>query len=333
MSFTEWLELRWLGRAGVSISQASGTGLLHQDSCRWDPEMLESLRLDASKLSPLVDLDDRADLSRTLSERWPALRGARWLPAAGDGALNNVGAGCAGGGRAALMIGTSGALRLIFDADPRTRVRQPFGLWRYRLDRRRIVVGGALSNGGNVREWVLRTLGDGASLDRKALRLPPASHGLTMLPFLTGTRSPDYLAHASGVIAGLRPTTAPEHVVRAAMEAVAYRFALVFDLLHSRFPVRELIAAGGALEKSRGWTQIIADVVDRPIAMSAATELTSRGAALVALEQLGVLDASRQEPPRGVTLRPDPARHTAYRSAMTRQRELLKLLVDSGRFW
>ena len=330
MSFTEWLEARWLGRRGVSISQASGTGLLHQDSCEWDPEMLRVLGLGPRSVSPLVDLDDRAELSPTLRKRWPALKHARWVPAAGDGALNNVGAGCAGGGRAALMIGTSGALRLIFDVRAGHRVHQPAGLWRYRLDRRRVVVGGALSNGGNVREWILRTLGAARSIDAKALRLPPASHGLTMLPFLTGTRSPDYLAHATGVLAGLRYTTLPEHILRASLEAVAYRFGLVFDLLTERFPIREVVAAGGALEKSRGWTQIIADVLGRPITMSRAPELTSRGAALIALEQLGFLDASRQQPPRGSTLEPDRRRHKVYRAAMARQQELLAALRTSG---
>jgi sugar (pentulose or hexulose) kinase len=53
------------------------------------------------------------------------------------------------------MIGTSGAMRVALDASPDGDRSRPFGLWRYRLDRRRVVVGGALSNGGNAREWVL----------------------------------------------------------------------------------------------------------------------------------------------------------------------------------
>ena len=46
--------------------------------------------------------------------RWPLLDGAVWFPAIGDGAANNIGAGCVDSSRAALMIGTSGAMRVLF---------------------------------------------------------------------------------------------------------------------------------------------------------------------------------------------------------------------------
>jgi gluconokinase len=326
MSFPELLEARWLGRRGAGISQASGTGLLLQDSCEWDLPLAEACGISANTLAPLVDLDDEAELSPSLKKRWPALAAARWLPAAGDGALNNIGAGCAAKGRAAVMIGTSGAMRVLWRPRRGERVHTRFGIWRYRLDRSRVVAGGALSNGGNVREWTLGLVCPGArddspavkAIERQAAALAPDAHGLTVLPFLAGTRSPDYRVHATGTIAGLTLTTRPEHLLRAVMESVAYGFAAVLHEMKQTMPVREIVAAGGALERSRAWTQILADALGRPIRLCGAEELTSRGAAAVALEQLGLLDVDALQPPGGRIVQPDAARHRRYVAAIGR---------------
>ena len=76
-----------------------------------------------------------------------------WYPALIDGACSNVGAGCVGHKQAALMIGTSGALRTVYETEhPQPRR----GLFLYRLDERRVVEGGALSDGGNLYRWLSR---------------------------------------------------------------------------------------------------------------------------------------------------------------------------------
>ena len=323
VTFGEWLEQRWLGRNGVSVSQASGSGVFDQDRCAWDTRLLDALDIDTQTLAPIVDVDDRSGALRAaLRRRWPVLAEAQWLPTLGDGALNTVGAGCVMRTRAALMIGTSGALRVLWEPRRGERVRQSFGLWRYRLDARRIVVGGALSNGGNVRDWALRTLTGGPGLEVRAAALPPDSHGLTVLPFLAGTRSPDYVSHATGVIAGITIATRPEEILRAALESVAYRFAAIDRELRTTLAPREIVAAGGALERGRMWAQIVADVLGRPLTSCHERELTSRGAAAVALEQLGVLKLSALQPPRGRVVEPGRERHRVYTRALERHMRL-----------
>ena len=84
-----------------------------------------------------------------------------WFPALGDGACDNIGSGCLTPDRFALMVGTSGAMRAVCEHGS---MRIPPGLFCYRVDRRRFVLGGALSNGGEVYHWMKRTLSlpDGA---------------------------------------------------------------------------------------------------------------------------------------------------------------------------
>lgn len=335
ITFPEWLELQWLGRIGVGISQASGTGLFDQNACTWDPGIVDASRIDMRQLSPPGDDDGEARLLPPLARRWPALARARWVPAFGDGALNNVGAGCTTRHRAAVMVGTSAAIRVLWAPNRRDRIAVPFGLWRYRLDRRRVVIGGAMSNGGNAREWLLRIAAQRQDdpmvnrglqdrLQRLADTLEPDAHGLTVLPFLAGARSPDYLVDARGTIDGLTLNTRPEHLLRAMMEAVAFRLAAIHDELRHAARPAELVAAGGGLERSAAWTQIIADTLHRPVRLCADAELTSRGAAAAALERLGVLALEDVLPPPGRILRPDRGRSAIYRRARERQTRLLR---------
>jgi gluconokinase len=331
LSFPAYLERRWLGRDAESRSQASGTGMFLHDRSSWDEELCSACDVTPEQLGPIVDLDDAsAKPSAAIARRWPQLREARWVPAAADGALDNVGAACTTGGRAALMIGTSGALRKIWTTDTVPAI--PFGLWRYWLDRHRVVVGGASSNGGNLVAWMRETLGLDqdhrgiARLEARIARMPPDAHKLTILPFVAGERSPDYLPDARAVIAGLRLATTREDIFRAGLEAVGYRFLEMLEELVEVSPVTRLVATGTALTSSRLWPQILADVLGRQLALPRATELTSRGAAIIGFEQLGV-STPRPEPSIARVFHPDMRSHAVYREAAGRQRKLLHAVL------
>ena len=324
MSFPAYLQSRWLGCADDSVSQASGTGMFADGT--WDPELCGACDVEPRQLGGIIDVGAHPGELRTReAHRWPALKAARWIPALGDGALNNVGAGCVDGTRAALMIGTSGALRVAWRTSHPPVV--PPSLWRYWIDRQRVVVGGALSNGGNLIAWLRDTLeiAIDRKLDAKVARIPPDAHGLTVVPFLAGERSPDYRPDAHAVLAGLRLATTRYDIVRAALEAVAYRFLAIFRELDSMTGVTQIVATGTALQSSGVWVQILADALGRPISLPAEGELTSRGAAIIALEQLGVKDAAR--PLRiARTFTPDPRVHAIYEAAADRQERLIAAL-------
>jgi gluconokinase len=331
MTFPAYLERRWLGRDAESLSQASATGLFLHRSMQWDEELCAACGIAPDQLPPIVDIDDQGGRpSAAIARRWPQLREARWIPAVGDGALNNLGANCTARGRAALMIGTSGALRQLWTTDAAPVV--PFGLWRYWLDRRRVVIGGALSNGGNFVAWMRGTFGfdngakSAARVDSAIARVAPDSHGLTVLPFLAGARSPDYPVDASATIAGLRLATTREEILRAGLEAVGYRFLDVLQDLVTVTPVTRLVATGTALTASRVWPQVIADALGCPLTVPRDDELTSRGAAIVGFELLGV-PIRGAEPSVSRVFHPDARTHAIYLAAAARQQRLLDALV------
>lgn len=322
-SIGEHLELALFGEAAASISMASGTGLFDQDALRWDAEALAAAGVELERLFPLRDYDEgRRGLRAPWATRWPALRSVPWFPAVGDGAASNVGSDCTDTGRVALNVGTSAALRVVTDG---TR-RAPNGLWRYRIDRRRALVGGATSEGGNVYAWcrdVLR-LPDDAALDRALAARLPDDHGLTVLPFLAGERAPGWRGDRRATITGLSLDTAAVDILLAALESVALRLALVYGLLAPlAAPDHIVVASGGAISRSPHWRRMLADALGRPLHCSAESEATGRGAALLALQALGAIgDTSALRGTIADVVQPDAARHARYLAALERHRKL-----------
>ncbi len=331
MSFGEYLYLRLFGERRVSISMASGTGLFDQNVCTWDEELLGVLPIDAEQLSPISDFDAAfRDLQEPYRSRWATLASVPWYLALGDGACSNVGSGGTSPERLVVMIGTSGALRVVRDA---AKIEVPPGLWTYRVDRRRYVQGGALSDGGNVYAWLERTLqlGSADAVEREVAEMAPDSHGLTVLPFLAGERSPDWNSDARAAFVGIGLDTSAVDIVRASLEAVAYRFGIVYDILRRSIPdTREIIASGAGLLKSPAWMQIVSDVLGQTLIASGVEEASSRGAALLVLESLGEIpDINAAPVPLGTRYEPDGSRTAIYRKAMKRQQDLNRMLIPA----
>jgi gluconokinase len=294
VSFGDYLYEQLLGIVPpCSLSIASGTGLLDLHGQRWDADLLEVLSVDESRLPPISDAE---------------LDG--WYPAVFDGACSNLGAGCTGTARAALNVGTSAALRILYETEqPRLRP----GLFLYRLDERRVVEGGALSDGGNLYAWLNTTLAPSERGD-------PGDHGLTFLPFLGGERSTGWELNAKGAIAGLTFETTAQDIRQAALEGVALRLAAIAELLPE---VEEVVATGQGVLSDPGWIQIMADALARPVTASAVEEASLRGAAVATLERLG---HAPPEAPLGEVFHPREERAEAYRSARERQQRLYEEL-------
>jgi gluconokinase len=330
LSFGEYLLKHLCGETAASVSMASGTELLDVRRCAWDAEIVAALNLTTERLPRLADDGETFALSEDFAARWSLLRGRFVFAVEADGVANNVGAVCVTKREIALMIGTSGAMRVVYEGEPPGELDA--SLWCYRLDRRRVAVGGALSDGGGLYEWMRETLalaGDDEQIEREIAAMQPCAHGLTVLPFWAGERSTRWNPRARGAIFGLRTHTRPAEIVRAALESVALRFAAIASALDTHAPGARLYASGGALRHSRAWTQMIADALGRPVRLSRAREASSRGVALLALENLGAIkNLTDAPPPVYETFTPDESAHALYREALSRQESLYESVFD-----
>ena len=332
LSFGEYVVLRLTETTEASISMASGTGLFNQRLLNWDSELIEALDI---PVESLPEISSTGQASATLigkyAERWPALGEARICPAIGDGAANTIGSGCTRREQAALMIGTSGAMRVLYEGEPPEEL--PAALWCYRADRRRVIFGGALSDGGGLHQWIKDLLlpNDESELIESALDvLEPDAHGLTVLPFWAGERSTGWSTEARGAILGLTVRTQPIEILRAAMEAIAYRFALIAKDIDHLAPGAAIIASGTALRSSPVWTQMIADVFNRAVTLSDPREASVRGAALLALEAAGKIQSIELPVRMEQTFEPNMSRHVRYQEGLERQQRIYGRVIESS---
>ncbi|MBA4122539.1 MAG: gluconokinase [Acidobacteria bacterium] len=337
LSFSDYIALKLFGTAKTSVSMASGTGIFDIRRNDWDEKLLKFLKIKSENLPDIAAEDAQTfQLNAKYAKRWAKLKNAEWFPAIGDGAANNIGAGCVEKSKAALMIGTSGAMRVAYQGDAPKKI--PSGLWCYRIDRRKILIGGALSDGGGLYQWLkdnFRLKNDDDQTEAEIERRNADGHGLTFLPFLAGERSTGYHESAHGAILGLHSSTDTIDITRAALEAVAYRFAEIYDQLNDICKIREIIASGGALRESPVWTQIICDVLAQNMSLPDVREASSRGAVLLALETIGKIKSiDNIATPKGREFKFDKKRNAIYKKAHERHEKFYKLLYanDADKF-
>ncbi|WP_406316164.1 carbohydrate kinase [Streptosporangium sp. NBC_01639] len=161
-------------------------------------------------------------------------------------------------------------------------------------------------------DWVLRLIGATVS-DLPRLLAGGSSDGLSMLPFLAeaGERAPFVAPRARGRIDGLHLGTGPADLVRTTCEAIAYSAR---HCLTTAGLTGSLTACGGGVA-SAAWSQIFADVLDRPLNVLSGDETGARGAARAAAETLGL---PAMAAPSGRTHHPDPAASARYAAGYER---------------
>ncbi|GMA15156.1 gluconate kinase [Deinococcus metallilatus] len=328
-SVPDYLLLRWTGAWLTSYSLASWTGMLNRFSLTWDAGALAAAEVTADQLPELADYDTSLTLRPEFQARWPKLAGVPFYLGIADGATATVGSGAILPGRFALTVGSTSAVRMAVTGPPPAI---PPGLWSYRITRAMHLLGGALTEGGNLYGWLTSTLQlGGKGLEEELLGIVPDSHGLTFIPSLGGTRSPDYDPHARGTVHGLSYATTPAQIARAGMEGVACRLA---DLAW-RLPLPEdavFIASGKALLASRPWQQMLADALGRPLLLEdRPTGASARGAALLALEAQG--HPLPTEPTAQRLVEPVPDHHELYRAATRRMQALGAALSGLREAW
>jgi gluconokinase len=282
LGLSEFVAGKLLGDASMSVSMASGTGLLATEALQWDEEALELAGLVPAQLPPLAPSGWTGKLAPEWQKRWPDLAGATWHPTLGDGAAANIGAGCDLPGRAAVTVGTSAAVRVVRGAPDRSVL--PAGLWRYVVDRSRVVAGAAFSSGGQVYRWAL-SLWERSGEPRFDVAMPVAagSEGVGVLPWHSGSRPPVQAVPAGeGVVFGLGLRHSAAHIVSAAAEAVCFELAGGLEALEGSAAL-EVVAGGRAFDGSQWWKQRLASVLNRPVRYAAQPESTALGAACFAL--------------------------------------------------
>lgn len=119
-------------------------------------------------------------------------------------------------------------------------------------------------------------------LSEKAADLDPGESGLLVLDWFNGNRSVLVDADLSGAIIGITLATRPEEIYRALIEATAFGTRKIIDTFEEAGLPIETIRAGGSLAKNHLLVKIYADVLQRDILVVESSEVSARGAAILA---------------------------------------------------
>jgi gluconokinase len=288
VSAKEYVCFRLTGNWVVDYSLAAGSGLLNTHTLRWSekaldlagirPDQLASL---APPVAPLGKLQAAMAADMGLSADTPVVAGSS------DAVNSSLGAGAVAIPQATLMVGTSGALRVI---SPRPILDPKARSWCYAIDEAHWLLGGAINNGGVALSWLRDCLNqamhgsDARSLtfeDILALagRAPAGAGGMVCLPFLAGERSPYWNLNARALFFGMRLEHDMRHLARAVLEGVGFRFRNLLEvLIEVGLDVRQVIASGG-FTQSALWLQVMADVLDRELSVPVWGETSALAAA------------------------------------------------------
>ncbi len=292
LSAKAYILQRLTGELLVDFAVASGSGYMDLANKQWDNRSLDFAGISISQIPQLVSPWEVLPGLTEESARITGLpRAIKIVLGVSDAVNSNIGAGCMKSGQFTCMIGSSGAIRHITKSitlDPQART------WCYCVDDSHFLVGGAINNGGIVMNWIAENLlgyrlpAENRSIPVSDLEIltkgiPAGADGLVFLPFLAGERSPGWNQSARGALFGLSMEHNAGHVIRAAMEGVAFRMKSVLDvLIEQGGEVLELRASGGYVNSSL-WSMIVASVLNREILVTRWPDTSAVGAGLIAL--------------------------------------------------
>jgi glycerol kinase len=321
-----WLVWRLTGGAlhATDMTNASRTMLFGLDTHDWDEELLALFGVERTLLPQVLPSSGVVGEARFLGTTVPI------AGIAGDQQAALFGQGCFSAGDAKATFGT-GCFVLVnvgdaHEAPPQGLLRTaaavaPGAPPQYALEGSVLVAGAAV-------QWLRDGLGlisDAGEAEALATSVD-STDGVMFVPALTGLGSPHWDPDARGLVSGLTRGTTRAHLVRAALEAIAFQVADVLDALHGEVAV--LRADGGATANAF-LMQFQSDLLGCPVEVAADAEATALGAAALAGLGMGVWkgpDAVRARVRTGARFEPAmprdeaAARRTEWSRAVERAR-------------
>lgn len=205
-----------------------------------------------------------------------------------DGFSSNMGAGAVDESAVAASVATSGAMRVLVYGIPD---EIPSGLWCYRVDGSRSLLGGAVNDVGRVVSWLESTVRFQSEDDfNLILAAAPQASTPMVLPYFSGERSTSLAADARLVFAGVSAATTGAMLSRGAMEGVAISYARIAGQLQSVAGQPQRILASG--RDLPAWLQILADVREAPVIPVTIKRSTLRGTAVICVRCYGARGSS-----------------------------------------
>lgn len=291
-----WLVWKLTGGAShvTDVTNASRTMLMNLDTGDWDEHLLNVFGIPREILPRIIRSSELAGTAQAshLGAEIPI------CGIAGDQQAALFGQACFHAGLSKNTYGT-GCFALLHTGPQRptsphkllaTRAAQIDTAPQYAVEGSVFVAGAAV-------QWLRDGLGliSSAAESEPVAESVPDSNGVYLVPAFTGLGAPHWDGAARGIITGLTRGATRAHIVRAALESIAYQTRELVEAMESGSGQRltELRVDGGATVNNF-LMQFQADILGVPIVRPADTETTALGAAYLAGLAAGVWKDTRQ---------------------------------------
>jgi glycerol kinase len=274
-----WLVWKLTGgqRFVTDFSNASRTQLFNIGLGRWDSELLALFGVSEFALPEVV-----ASNQLLGDARLPASKPIPVCGILGDSHAALLGHGVLEKGKVKATYGTGSSLMTLCD-QPESSEKGLSSTIAWKLDQIQYAYEGNITVTGSGLTWAL-ALTDSKDFEvavRRATELDDNGN-VYFVPALAGLGAPHWDEKARGAVVGLSFGTRQEHVVRAALEAIAFQVKDVFDTMQRAGARLETLLADGGASKNDWLMQFQADVLDRQVLRSQTAELSGLGAAFAA---------------------------------------------------
>lgn len=316
------------------MSDASGTGWLDVGQRNWSGELLDKTGLSVDVMPTLVEGDAPGGvLSTELTRRWGMSGPVVVAGGAGDNAAAACGLGVVSEGTAFVSLGTSGVLFAATDsfrAAPESAVHA----FCHALHQTWHQMGVILSATDSL-NWLAGLLKENpVLLADEAVAIAPSADAPVFLPYLSGERTPHNEPRAMGTWTGLSHHVDRAAMTRSVMTGVAFALRDNLQALgNAGTRIDRVIAVGGGAQ-SRGWLQIISDVlqvrVDCPSDASLGAAFGAARLAILATERDASAASVCVQPPQLAAIEPDPATRDLYAEQYARYRALYPAVAATG---
>jgi len=275
-----WLLYRLTGAHATDYSNASRTMLYNIHTLEWDDALLTALDVPREILPEIGPSSHVYGVTRVFGDEIPvaALCGDQQSALFGQAGFsqndckNTYGTGC-------FVLMNTGARAAVSRHGLISTIA--WGI----EDRIEYAIEGSVFIGGAVIQWLRDELGliRTAAESEEVAAQAPDTGGVYVVPAFTGLGAPYWDMRARGTITGLTRGSNRAHLVRAALESIAYQSAEVIESMRSDTgaAIPRLKADGGAASNNL-MMQHQADVLGIPVARGRVLETTALGAAFLA---------------------------------------------------
>ncbi|HET8606425.1 MAG TPA: glycerol kinase GlpK, partial [Gaiellaceae bacterium] len=291
-----WLAWKLCGEHVTDRTNASRTLLYDLDAEGWSDELCALFGVEPELLPRVAESAEVVGEAELLGARLPL------AALAGDQQAALVGQGCLAAGAGKATYGT-GSFVLVHAGERRPDAPAGLLVTAAAAPARSYAYEGSILVSGAAIQWLRDGLGliASAAESEELARSVDSTGGVVFVPALTGLGSPHWEPEARGLVSGLTRGTTRAHLVRAALEAIAFEVADVVESLP--VPLGVLRADGGATQNA--WLmQFQADVLGCPVEVAAERDATALGAATLAGAALGKWRSDEPSPAVGARYEP-----------------------------